>query len=841
MKRSSKPHKTMPDMRGPRTLRAGLVAASAEKQVIFDDLEAGELLGQGAYGMVHRMTEKDTGQCRVMKTVIRPNGWDDERLKLEAEILSNLDHPHILRIFSWYEDLDSVNLVMEHCEGGELPKLVREGRKRGQVLPERWAATAMLQSLQALVYIHAKGVVHKDLKGQNLLLLHRTEDVKGNIFGLNPHVIVCDLGIAEICCRGIFGLRGNKVAGTPATMAPEVWKGSCSPKSDVWSMGCVMFELFTNRLPFEVVGNIQQAAQMQSTWLELHRKGPNWDKLKTANDAKDFCKQCLTYKESQRPTALDCLKHHWFIASGCHELSQEEIDSLCRSVANWRERSPMQRALCLKMAVGCTCISKFARLFSKFDEDCSGILERSEVVAAMMSLGIDRNTAKKTAAALDINNDNSCEYLEFVAACLSSLEEQFDELLRQEFRMLDRGSKGELNGKEISQLMDELAPVAAAHGLQLEDIDANGDGAISFDEFCGYFGRPGVEYKYAIPPASQNRSTIPMKQHIRIVGGTGTLEQSIEQIKRSMEWSMEKKSKRPQADVKPGAGGEAEAKAKPRGKSKNAAKRQASHRSPSSVASSYASEGESLSPEKKAIAKRKASKEIVGDPKEAEKTPEGVFAAASQKAKPKTAARSKTPRKSSKEAPLAAPVAAHKEEAAEAASTSEPIAAAKAAGSSEKPAESSKRVGDATEQVAGGDVAPTDVFGAAASCYDGAAPSGGSMAQEEDYGGLHVVFESELKPAIEASSRLSEGMVSKISDEGESILDLEGDEPAKELDINQMNQSVTFSVAHSSVASSEQAKVAQCACWFTGSAISCFAPHKRVVGAPPRKPSKISL
>jgi len=304
---------------------------------------------------------------------------------------------------------------------------------------------------------------------------------------------------------------------------------------------------------------------------------------------------------------------------------------------------------------------------------------------------------------------------------------------------------------------------------------------------------------------------------------------------------MEKKSKRPQADVKPGAGGEAEAKAKPRGKSKNAAKSQASHRSPSSVASPCASEGESLSPEKKAIAKRKASKEIVGDPKEAEKTPEGAFVAASQKAKPKTAARSKTPRKSSKETPLAAPIAANKEEAAEAASTSAPIAAAKAPGSSEKPAESSKGVGDATNQDAGGDVAPTDVFGAAATCYDGAAPSGGSTAQEEDYGGLRVVFESELKPAIEASSRLSEGMVSKISDEGESILDLDGDELAKALDINQMSQSMTFSVVHSSVASSEQAKVAQCACWFTGSAISCFAPHKRVVGAPPRKTSKISL
>eukprot|EP00913_Durusdinium_trenchii_P007119 g6695.t1 len=145
-------------MCGLPTLRSTLVtehAGHADSE--FDDCE---LLGQGAYGMVHKVQDKvpqplsgvvsmtcsirvasqATGQSKVLKSVVRPEGWDDERLKLEARILQNLDHPHILRIFSWYEEGDSINIVMEHCDGGELLKVVREGRRQGDALPERWAA-----------------------------------------------------------------------------------------------------------------------------------------------------------------------------------------------------------------------------------------------------------------------------------------------------------------------------------------------------------------------------------------------------------------------------------------------------------------------------------------------------------------------------------------------------------------------------------------------------------------------------------------------------------------------------------------------------------------------------
>uniref|UniRef100_A0A7S4Q3X3 non-specific serine/threonine protein kinase n=1 Tax=Alexandrium monilatum TaxID=311494 RepID=A0A7S4Q3X3_9DINO len=549
---------TAENLCGPKTLRSSLVAAGADNcKVDIDDLETCELLGHGAYGMVHRVQEKKNGQCRVMKTVVRPEGWDDNKLKLEAELLQNLDHPHILRIFSWYEDGDTVNIVTEHCKGGELVKVVREGRRRGLAATERWLATALQQTFEALVYLHSKGVVHKDLKGQNLLLLNREsgEDGQG-LFDIPPHVVICDLGIAEVCCRSIFGMqRGSRIAGTPCTMAPEVWRGSCGPKSDVWSLGCVMFELFANSLPFNVRGGVSAGSRQQEKWLELHRRGPEWTLMQCSPDGLALCKQLLTFREAARPSASEALRHRWFRVAEDSQLSQKEVKSVCEAVLTWHQRNPMQRAMCLKMAVGSTSINKFASIFSKFDTDNSGILDRAEVIAALESLGIERTMAKKVASALDVNGDRACEYLEFVAACLSSLEDQFDELLRQEFHALDRRGVCALSPRELGVLLGELRPLAEAHGLELADIDKNSDGVVSFSEFCEYFGRPGIEYRLADAKGVSTRKTpqkqaIPMKEHIRIMSHS-SFEEDRKQFRQRMERGQ--RSGRPAQLQPPGA------------------------------------------------------------------------------------------------------------------------------------------------------------------------------------------------------------------------------------------------------------------------------------------------
>mmetsp|Transcript_72196 Transcript_72196/g.156743 ORF Transcript_72196/g.156743 Transcript_72196/m.156743 type:complete len:626 (+) Transcript_72196:30-1907(+) len=469
---------TVESLQGPPTLRASFVD-SAEKKGY---LESAEVLGRGSFGVISLVKDEATGELRAMKSAKRKDSWTEERLQMEAKILQNLDHPHILRIFSWHQDGDVVHMFTEVSRGGELMKVVRHARCHSQTVPEAWAVTCFRQTLEALVYIHSKGIVHKDLKGENLLLLRSTDGPNGQAFFRPPHVVICDLGLAEVCHREKHGLRAVCVAGTPSTMAPEVWNREVGPPCDIWSVGCMVYELFSGRLPF--CGRIDAKGRRPESLL---KQGPDWTRFMASEQAKLLCQKLLTFQVAQRPTAAQALKDVWF-EQAMVSITKEEGHHLCHAMQQWHKRNPSQRALSLLLAVNCTSLKPIAALFSSFDADHSGTLDPAEIVAALMATGVDRETAKETAEALDVNNDGFCEYLEFSAAALPSQEKVFNLLLQQEFARRDLRKRGVLSPAELAALLGALRPVAQKHGLTLQTLDANNDGEVSFGEFCEYFG-----------------------------------------------------------------------------------------------------------------------------------------------------------------------------------------------------------------------------------------------------------------------------------------------------------------------------------------------------------------
>jgi serine/threonine protein kinase len=179
----------------------------------------------------------------------------------EARILERLKHPHILPIYEFGIDDSLPYLVTEYASGGSLRDLLKH--RSFQPLPVEEAIALISQIGDALYYAHQQGIIHHDLKPENIL------------FNAGGDALLADFGIAVV--RNTVTLEQViEVNGTPAFMAPEQFRGNVSRRSDQYSLGCILYELVTGRLPFTAPNAISMGLKhMQEHPIPPTRLNPN--------------------------------------------------------------------------------------------------------------------------------------------------------------------------------------------------------------------------------------------------------------------------------------------------------------------------------------------------------------------------------------------------------------------------------------------------------------------------------------------------------------------------------------------------------------------------------------
>ena len=179
----------------------------------------GETLGEGAFGVVKKITHKVTKEVRAVKILDKKNFKTEaerESFFNEVAIQRALDHPNITKIFEYFQDDKNYYIISELCSGGELfDKIVDSGS-----FSEAKAATYMKDILSVISYCHSQKVVHRDLKPENFLLDSKEE---------NAHLKAIDFGASKFFVRNEYN---NQLIGTPDYMAPEVIKKKYNEKCD---------------------------------------------------------------------------------------------------------------------------------------------------------------------------------------------------------------------------------------------------------------------------------------------------------------------------------------------------------------------------------------------------------------------------------------------------------------------------------------------------------------------------------------------------------------------------------------------------------------------------------
>jgi serine/threonine-protein kinase len=242
----SSPSSDVTSSSGPTTVyRHGNDGIVAVGRVIANRYRIDALIGTGAVGAVYRASHVELPRTFALK-VLHPHFRADphllESFRTEARAASLLDHPNVTIVHDFGEEPDGiVYIVMEYLNGSSLQALLDEQRR---VEPRR-AIELMIQVCAALAAAHERGIVHRDIKPDNIMLVHGRDD-EGRTVEL---VKVCDFGIAALEAAPGASAAGW-TAGTPEYMAPEQARGRSDARTDVYACGIVLYEMLAGRPPF---------------------------------------------------------------------------------------------------------------------------------------------------------------------------------------------------------------------------------------------------------------------------------------------------------------------------------------------------------------------------------------------------------------------------------------------------------------------------------------------------------------------------------------------------------------------------------------------------------------
>lgn len=444
--------------------------------------ELGELIGEGGFGEVYACKHLATEEIRAVKVMeksTKKQSINDDIVK-EYNILKELDHPNILKVYEMYETKHHFFIITDLYSGGDLfSELEDEG-----VFSEHDAAQLMNTMLTCMNYCHKRGLVHLDLKPENVLLPGRGIKDYAN-------VKIIDFGLAQYQESEDPKLTG--LEGSSYYMSPQVVKRSYKgDKADVWSCGVVCHVMMTGYAPFD--GPEYKDILASIVKGEFDFSDPEWD---GASDVvKDFIKYCLTYDEEERPSAQEVLQHPFLAKLRRKRNSRDDRrrSSVCSSLKDLEKfesgHSKLKQATCAIMASQLLTQEEkdeIDEVFRSLDISCNGQLSKEDLIRCYKEY-FDQKLSEKEADRLfeqvNFSGSGYIEYSEFTIAIMMSQNMVNEGKLHAAFKLFDMDGKGYISSDDIKRVLNlEDQHDEYLKKKILRQVDAEESGKIVFKDF----------------------------------------------------------------------------------------------------------------------------------------------------------------------------------------------------------------------------------------------------------------------------------------------------------------------------------------------------------------------
>ncbi|XP_010616381.1 myosin light chain kinase, smooth muscle isoform X1 [Fukomys damarensis] len=269
------------------------VAINTEQKVS-DLYNIEERLGSGKFGQVFRLVEKKTGKIWAGKFFKAYSAKEKETIREEISIMNCLHHPKLVQCVDAFEEKANIVMVLEIVSGGELfERIIDEDFE----LTERECIQYMRQISEGVAYIHKQGIVHLDLKPENIMCVNKT----------GTRIKLIDFGLA----RRLENAGSLKVLfGTPEFVAPEVINYEpIGYATDMWSIGVICYILVSGLSPFMGDNDNETLANVTSATWDFDDEA--FDEI--SEDAKDFISNLLKKDMKNRLNCTQCLQHPWLM------------------------------------------------------------------------------------------------------------------------------------------------------------------------------------------------------------------------------------------------------------------------------------------------------------------------------------------------------------------------------------------------------------------------------------------------------------------------------------------------------------------------------------------------